>query len=193
MDTTGGGDSIKVHETINSTPANNQDLLDLLGLDLNSAPANITNTTPVQTGTVLQPPTQLVLNNDVKNAVHVNNSIPSIIVFDNNGLRIDFSFEKSVDNAQMTVITLTATNSTIHPMSNFLFQAAVPRTFQLQLLSPSGTVVPAANSGSITQIIKVVNPNRTQLKMRFKISYNVDEMAVLEQGEVNNFPPATWQ
>uniref|UniRef100_T1JMF6 AP-1 complex subunit gamma n=1 Tax=Strigamia maritima TaxID=126957 RepID=T1JMF6_STRMM len=187
----GSGDTIKTQETIKSAPANNQDLLDLLGLDLNIPTTTNTNIDSSQIAT--QSPVPFSFNNDVQNSVHLTNSIPSIIIFDNKGLKISFSFEKSADNAQQTVITLTATNSTIHPMANFLFQAAVPKSLQLQLLSPSGTVIPVENSGNVTQTIKIVNPNRTQLKMRFKVSYSINEIEVLEQGEVGNFPPASWQ
>lgn len=34
------------------------------------------------------------------------------------------------------------------------------QTFQLQLLSPSSSVIPAFNSGTITQVIKVLNPQK---------------------------------
>ena len=35
-----------------------------------------------------------------------------------------------------------------------------PQTFQLQLLSPSGNVMPPNNSGTITQEVKVANPQQ---------------------------------
>lgn len=120
-------------------------------------------------------------------------SIPSITAFEKNGLKIDFAFEKSLDNPDLMIITLGATNSSLHPINEFLFQAAVPKTFQLQLMSPSGTFIPPSNSGNVTQIVKVINPNKSQLRMRIKLSYTTNGVTVEETGEVNNFPPAIWQ
>lgn len=41
-----------------------------------------------------------------------------------------------------------------------VFSLAFLQTFQLQLLSPSSSVIPAFNSGTITQVIKVLNPQK---------------------------------
>ncbi|NXW48920.1 AP1G1 protein, partial [Nyctiprogne leucopyga] len=86
--------------------------------------------------------------------------IPSITAYNKNGLKIDFTFERSNTNPSVTVITIQASNSTELDMTDFVFQAAVPKTFQLQLLSPSSSVIPAFNSGTITQVIKVLNPQK---------------------------------
>lgn len=37
------------------------------------------------------------------------------------------------------------------------------QTFQLQLLSPSSNVVPALNQGTVTQVIRVLNPQKVSL------------------------------
>lgn len=41
--------------------------------------------------------------------------------------------------------------------------AFAPQTFQLQLLSPSSNVVPALNQGTVTQVIRVLNPQKVRL------------------------------
>lgn len=120
------------------------------------------------------------------------NNIPSISAFEKNGLKLRFSFEKSLDNPQSVIILLTATNETPNPMKDFLFQAAVPKTFQLQLLPPTSTVIPPSNSGNIQQTIKIINPNKNLLRMRIRISYNVNGVAIQDQTEINNFPAAIW-
>ena len=51
-------------------------------------------------------------------------SIPSMNVFNKNGLKIDFNFEKQND---LLLISLQAINSTLKPIENFLFKAAVPK------------------------------------------------------------------
>uniref|UniRef100_A0A8C9N5Z2 AP-1 complex subunit gamma n=1 Tax=Serinus canaria TaxID=9135 RepID=A0A8C9N5Z2_SERCA len=100
---------------------------------------------------------------------------------------------KKYDHMSVTVITIQASNSTELEMTDFVFQAAVPKTFQLQLLSPSSSVIPAFNSGTITQVIKVLNPQKQQLRMRIKLTYNHKGSAMQDLAEVNNFPPQSWQ
>uniref|UniRef100_A0A667WRG9 AP-1 complex subunit gamma n=1 Tax=Myripristis murdjan TaxID=586833 RepID=A0A667WRG9_9TELE len=68
-----------------------------------------------------------------------------------------------------------------------------PWTFQLQLLSPSSNVVPALNQGTVTQVIRVLNPQKQQLRMRIKLTYTHKGSPVQDLAEVNNFPPQSWQ
>uniref|UniRef100_A0A669D0U8 AP-1 complex subunit gamma n=1 Tax=Oreochromis niloticus TaxID=8128 RepID=A0A669D0U8_ORENI len=70
---------------------------------------------------------------------------------------------------------------------------SVCQTFQLQLLSPSSNVVPALNQGTVTQVIRVLNPQKQQLRMRIKLTYTHKGSAVQDLAEVNNFPPQSWQ
>uniref|UniRef100_A0A671XV83 AP-1 complex subunit gamma n=1 Tax=Sparus aurata TaxID=8175 RepID=A0A671XV83_SPAAU len=110
-----------------------------------------------------------------------------------NGLKIDFTFERANPNPNIAVITIHASNSTEADMTDFVFQAAVPKTFQLQLLSPSSNVVPALNQGTVTQVIRVLNPQKQQLRMRIKLTYTLKGSPVQDLAEVNNFPPQSWQ
>uniref|UniRef100_A0A4W3JYM9 AP-1 complex subunit gamma n=1 Tax=Callorhinchus milii TaxID=7868 RepID=A0A4W3JYM9_CALMI len=109
------------------------------------------------------------------------------------GLKIEFTFERSNTNPNLTIVTINATNSTEGDMTDFVFQAAVPKTFQLQLLSPSGNLISARNTGVVTQVIKVLNPQKQPLRMRIKITYNQNGSPVQDLAEVNNFPPPSWQ
>uniref|UniRef100_A0A8D3BJU6 AP-1 complex subunit gamma n=1 Tax=Scophthalmus maximus TaxID=52904 RepID=A0A8D3BJU6_SCOMX len=104
-----------------------------------------------------------------------------------------FTFERANPNPNIAVITIHASNSTEADMTDFVFQAAVPKTFQLQLLSPSSNVVPALNQGSVTQVIRVLNPQKQQLRMRIKLTYTHKGSPVQDLAEVNNFPPQSWQ
>lgn len=162
------------------------DLLDLLGLDLN---------TPPITGTVAPPlaplNTPFIMDGLMNN--HCKTEIPPMVAFEKDGLRLDFTFEHSSENVAMTVISLSASNSSPNTIEEFLFQAAVPKTFQLQLLPPTGTVLTPGCLGGIQQVIKVVNPNKSQLRMRIRLSYSVNGIPVTEQTEVGNFPATIWQ
>ncbi|XP_064467408.1 AP-1 complex subunit gamma-1-like isoform X2 [Ornithodoros turicata] len=184
------------------------DLLDLLGgLDLSapsSHPAQSLPTLPSMViGTASVPPSMPSVPANVDSSSFMDgllngpppstNGIPPMTAFEKDGLRLDFAFEKPQDNPLATVIHVTALNSSSNTMTNFLFQAAVPKTFQLQMLPPNGTVIQPNNSGSVKQTIRVVNPNKGPLRMRIRISYNINGSTVQEQAEVNNFPPSVWQ
>uniref|UniRef100_A0A665VWR6 AP-1 complex subunit gamma n=1 Tax=Echeneis naucrates TaxID=173247 RepID=A0A665VWR6_ECHNA len=119
--------------------------------------------------------------------------IPPMTAYSKNGLKIDFTFERANPNPNIAVITIHASNSTEADMTDFVFQAAVPKTFQLQLLSPSSNVVPALNQGTVTQVIRVLNLQKQQLRMRIKLTYTHKGSPVQDLAEVNNFPPQSWQ
>uniref|UniRef100_A0A8C2BHE4 AP-1 complex subunit gamma n=1 Tax=Cyprinus carpio TaxID=7962 RepID=A0A8C2BHE4_CYPCA len=129
----------------------------------------------------------------LNNIQPLNVIIPPMTAYNKNGLIIEFTFERSNPNPNIAVITIHATNSTEADMTEFVFQAAVPKTFQLQLLSPSSNVVPAFNQGSVTQVIRVLNPQKQQLRMRIKLTYTHKGSPVQDLAEVNNFPPQSWQ
>uniref|UniRef100_A0A674KA12 AP-1 complex subunit gamma n=1 Tax=Terrapene triunguis TaxID=2587831 RepID=A0A674KA12_9SAUR len=190
LDLLGGNDITPVIPTAPTSKPSSAggELLDLLGdLNLTASPA------PVPAPQISQPPFLLdglssqPLFNDIAAG------IPSITAYSKNGLKIEFTFERSNTNPSVTVITIQASNSTELDMTDFVFQAAVPKTFQLQLLSPSSSSIPAFNTGTITQVIKVLNPQKQQLRMRIKLTYNHKGSAMQDLAEVNNFPPQSWQ
>uniref|UniRef100_A0A8C4HBE6 AP-1 complex subunit gamma n=1 Tax=Dicentrarchus labrax TaxID=13489 RepID=A0A8C4HBE6_DICLA len=110
-----------------------------------------------------------------------------------NALFKKYDHMRANPNPNIAVITIHASNSTEADMTDFVFQAAVPKTFQLQLLSPSSNVVPALNQGTVTQVIRVLNPQKQQLRMRIKLTYTLKGSPVQDLAEVNNFPPQSWQ
>uniref|UniRef100_A0A8C4NQK3 AP-1 complex subunit gamma n=1 Tax=Dicentrarchus labrax TaxID=13489 RepID=A0A8C4NQK3_DICLA len=128
-------------------------------------------------------PNQVRTANNLLDLLDDNDVVP-------NGLKIDFTFERANPNPNIAVITIHASNSTEADMTDFVFQAAVPKTFQLQLLSPSSNVVPALNQGTVTQVIRVLNPQKVSL---IKLTYTLKGSPVQDLAEVNNFPPQSWQ
>uniref|UniRef100_A0A8C9SRZ5 AP-1 complex subunit gamma n=1 Tax=Scleropages formosus TaxID=113540 RepID=A0A8C9SRZ5_SCLFO len=191
LDLLSGNDMVPViPTTVPTKPASaGGELLDLLGdLSLTGVPASA----PVPVS-ISQPP---FLLDGISSQPLFNDAaagIPPMTAYNKNGLKIDFTFERSNSNPNVAVITIHASNSTEADMTDFVFQAAVPKTFQLQLLSPSSNVVPALNKGTITQVVKVLNPQKQQLRMRIKLTYNHRGSSVQDLAEVNNFPTQSWQ
>lgn len=193
----GGPDNTEsdvTHQTETSKPAStdNQDLLDLLGgLDLSSitpAPVALQNNSSILLNTNQS---SNFLVDGLLNSEPVINHLPSITAYEKNGLKIVFSLERLPENPNTTVIRMSAVNETLNPITEFLFQAAVPKTFQLQMLSPSGTVIAPADQ--VTQVLRITNPNKTALRMRIRVSYSAGGTTLQDQAEVNNFPPESWQ
>ncbi|XP_061883938.1 AP-1 complex subunit gamma-1 isoform X2 [Entelurus aequoreus] len=193
LDLLGGNDVVPVIQTTVSPKLASAggELLDLLGdISLSGAPAPA----PTPSAPASQPPFLLdglssqPLFNDIAAA-----GIPPMTAYNKNGLKIDFTFERANPNPNVAVITIHASNSTEADMTEFVFQAAVPKTFQLQLLSPSSNVVQALNQGTVTQVIRVLNSQKQQLRMRVKLTYTHKGSPVQDLAEVNNFPPQSWQ
>ncbi|XP_015438717.1 PREDICTED: AP-1 complex subunit gamma-1 [Dufourea novaeangliae] len=188
----------KFYKIDNTTAAvNNNDLLDLLGsLDLSAPTSTSTSTSTLpqaQTPTQVFSPTNTgnFLVDGLLNSSSTQNDAATMIVLDKAGLKITFRLERPPDIADLLIINMSAQNSGSAILTDFLFQAAVPKTFQLQMLSPSSTVI--SPSGQVTQVLKITNINKVPLRMRLRISYTGPAGPVLEQAEVNTFPPLATQ
>ncbi|XP_070198443.1 AP-1 complex subunit gamma-1-like isoform X2 [Littorina saxatilis] len=168
------------------------DLLDLLG-DLGPpqpVPNNLVPVVPVgQLDGLLSPSAPVApANNQMNGSAGI-----QMTAFEKNGLSIKFMCERDQTLPCSTHINMAATNTTPFPMTDFVFQAAVPKSFQLTLASPSGNTIPPMGTGSLTQVIDVNNPQKQNIRMRLKITYNHNGSTVNEMGEVNSFPPVLWQ
>ncbi len=131
------------------------------------------------------------------NNVGVPNKPPALSFYDKHGVKLELEFDGAERDPTSTgvtaVMTLRATNASIvDSVENFLFQAAVPKSFQLQLAPPSGVRCPAG--GRITQQIRVKCSSTAppQLRMRVKLSFTIGGTSVSEQCEVNDFPASCW-
>ncbi|XP_014101353.1 AP-1 complex subunit gamma-1 isoform X2 [Bactrocera oleae] len=108
---------------------------------------------------------------------------PTLTVLDKNDLLVQLVPVRKNDCLQ---IFMTTTNNSSNTLEQYVFQAAVPRVFTLQMLSPSGSILPPG--GVITQEMRVVSTSNATLRMRLRISYVVDGQPVVEQTEVTGFP-----
>ncbi|CAN0924042.1 AP-1 complex subunit gamma-2 [Linum grandiflorum] len=115
---------------------------------------------------------------------------PSIVAFESSTLRLTFDFSKQPGNPQTTSISATFTNLSPDVLTDFVFQAAVPKFLQLNLDPASGNSLPASGNGTITQNLRVTNNQhgKKSLVMRIRISYKNEGKDVLEEGQISNFP-----
>lgn len=164
---------------------------DLLGLLEES-----TDSTPVTSG--VSPINQNIPNGgsllDLLDETPTPAALPSLVVYNNNnGLQVEFSFMRPPSSPALLIINSSATNSSSSDIPDFQLQAAVPKSVQIQLQAPSGSLLPASGGGSVTQTIRILNPQKVPLRMRLRLSFTLNENLVQELREVNDFPAETWQ
>ncbi|XP_045697046.1 AP-1 complex subunit gamma-like 2 isoform X3 [Phyllostomus hastatus] len=119
--------------------------------------------------------------------------IPNLKVFEREGLQLNLSFVRPPGTPALLLITVTATNASEGDVTHFVCQAAVPKSFQLQLQAPSGDTVPAQGGLPMTQLLRILNPNKAPLRLKLRLTYNHFGQSVQEIFEVNNLPVETWQ
>ncbi|XP_013930008.1 PREDICTED: AP-1 complex subunit gamma-like 2 [Thamnophis sirtalis] len=161
------------------------DLLDLLGDPVDTSPA-LSDPAHVGSGSLLG------LLQDLKPS----EAVPTRMeVYKKNALLVEFSMSRAPgEAAALLLITATVTNTASEDVEDFSMQVAVPKSFQVQLLAPSGSTVPSHGGPPITQVIRVLNPKQIPLRMRLRISYTLPSGAVVQHvEELNSFPETAWK
>ncbi|XP_034489782.1 AP-1 complex subunit gamma-1 isoform X3 [Drosophila innubila] len=108
---------------------------------------------------------------------------PKLTALDKNGLLVQLVPVKGSDCMK---IFMTTTNSSDNTLEQYLLKAAVQKSFELQMLPPSGSMLPPG--GVITQEMRVVATSNAVLRMRLRIQYTLDGQQLVEQTEVSGFP-----
>ncbi|KAA3673809.1 AP-1 complex subunit gamma-1 [Paragonimus westermani] len=125
-------------------------------------------------------------------------STTSMTVYDADGLRVVFHFDTPPlqTDGQTSLITVrsVATANGPHAIKGFEFQAAVPKSCQLQLLPPSSdTVNPGLGAAPITQLLKLHVPPKVVPRMRVRLQYTCNGISKIEQVQLDQFPIVLWQ
>ncbi|XP_055845122.1 AP-1 complex subunit gamma-1 isoform X6 [Episyrphus balteatus] len=170
----GGGSVVGGGNMITSPSTNGNDISTLGGGGLNLNAPSIIESNVLSNS---------LLNDLTATTTSVTPQGPKLTALDKNGILVQLVPVKGSDCMQ---IFMTTTNSSLSTIEQYLFQAAVPRSFTLQMLSPSGSLL--APGGVITQEMRVVSTSKAILRMRLRISYVLDGQPVLEQTEVTGFP-----
>lgn len=152
------------------------------------------------------PPTAPVMNNnnddllgmfgggaspsDLNNAADATNeSFPVLNAFDKNGVKVTMNFSRGVEKE--VVINCTYSNSNADTISEFKFQAALPKFCNLKRMHPpSGNELFGFSGNEVTQRIDVINNQQGQkaIVMKVKISYIQSGSNFVEQATVSGFP-----
>ncbi|VDM92529.1 unnamed protein product [Litomosoides sigmodontis] len=102
-------------------------------------------------------------------------SQPSTIAINTNGIEGVLYVDCAFNENSVAVLRLLVTNNNPLPVEAFNFQAAVTKAFQIELLPPSSSNLPANRQGTIIQMINIRRISTTHpLKMRIKAFYKID-------------------
>jgi len=71
--------------------------------------------------------------------------------YEKNGLRVDFAFDRPADNPHLVIATLTASSPFGMTLTDFLFQAAVPKVlfFSFSVLFLKFQIVPRTTLATV--------------------------------------------
>nr|CAH8868296.1 unnamed protein product [Trichobilharzia regenti] len=141
--------------------------------------------------------TSLLDLNFVSDSCAAVTQVPPLTIYNTDEVKIVFNFESpssAPDGRCVISIQLVATTTSIHPVSSFEFQAAVPKSCQLQLLPPSSNVIlPGPNSVPLTQMLKVTVPPKVRPRMKIRLQFIKNGESKNEEFQVDDFPTVLWQ
>lgn len=120
-------------------------------------------------------------------------SVPPLTVLDEkNGVSVTLHFAKDRPREDVSVVVVTTISKNPSPLTNYLFQAVVPKTCKIRLQPPSGSELPGHSPflppSAITQVMLIANPRKEPVSLKFMISYSMDDDTVTEMGEVEQLP-----
>ncbi|KAK7458900.1 clathrin associated protein complex large subunit [Stygiomarasmius scandens] len=113
--------------------------------------------------------------------------LQSYTAYEKNDLKITLTPQTSAAKPGVVMILARFQVSGSAPVTGIVFQAAVPKTQQLQMLPMSN---PNVNPGSTeTQQMRVIAPVGSAVRLRLRISYTLNGQAVQDQVDFSGFPP----
>lgn len=107
--------------------------------------------------------------------------------YEKNGLKITLTPQPNAARPGVVNILARFQASAGQPVTGLVFQAAVPKSQQLQMLPMSN---PNVNPGSVeTQQMRVIAPPGSNIRLRLRISYTSGGTPVQDQVDFAGFPP----
>ncbi|XP_064625226.1 ADP-ribosylation factor-binding protein GGA1-like isoform X2 [Lineus longissimus] len=119
-------------------------------------------------------------------------SVPAMNAYDKGGIKIVIHFGRDNPKPHIIVMVVSIMSMNASPVKNLEFQAAVPKLMKVKLQPPSAIELPSYNPilppSAITQVMLLANPQKEKIRLKFKLSYVVDDHPVSEVGEMDSFP-----
>lgn len=137
----------------------------------------------------IKPLTDININlHDIKPGINP----PITVIEEKNGISVVLHFARDNPRKDVFVVVITTMSKNLKPLTNYLFQAVVPKRCKCRLQPPSGTELPGHNPflppSAITQIMLIANPTKETVSLKFMLSYTMDDETFTEMGEVEKLP-----
>uniref|UniRef100_A0A8C8RU51 Golgi associated, gamma adaptin ear containing, ARF binding protein 2 n=1 Tax=Pelusios castaneus TaxID=367368 RepID=A0A8C8RU51_9SAUR len=124
---------------------------------------------------------------------------PPVTVYDHNGFKamIHFSRDPAPGRPDVLVLVLSMLSTSAQPVTDIVFQAAVPKAMRVKLQPASGSQLPAFNPllppAVISQVLLLANPHKDPIRLRYRLMFTQGGRPFSEVGEVSGFPEAELQ
>ncbi|XP_029982741.1 ADP-ribosylation factor-binding protein GGA2-like isoform X2 [Sphaeramia orbicularis] len=118
-------------------------------------------------------------------------------VYDHGGVHVSLHFARDSppDHPGVAVVVLSTVNTSALSVTDFQFQAAVPKTMSVKLQPASGTHLPPYNPllppPAISQVLLLANPQKQVLRLRYKLTLTHGDQRINEGGQIDTFPEWT--
>ncbi|XP_057368753.1 ADP-ribosylation factor-binding protein GGA1-like [Daphnia carinata] len=115
---------------------------------------------------------------------------PISLLAQEGGLNISLHSASANVPKNISVFVLSATSRSASPLSNFTFQAIVPKGNRVKLQSPSDNKLPAFNPflppPAITQVMLISTAGLNLIELKYVVSFDMDGETCTEMGSVTN-------
>lgn len=175
-----------------STPSAHRSAVnDILGLFGSTPAAAVSTPAPVQTPEAINTPSAPLPQSQSQSpppqaSTSGSSRLTTYTAYDQNGLKITLTPQTSPAKPGIVMIMARFQVTGESPVTGINFQAAVPKTQQLQMLPMSSSTV---NAGTVeTQQMRVIAPVGSNVRLRLRISYAIDNQSYQEQVDFAGFP-----
>ncbi|XP_071106112.1 ADP-ribosylation factor-binding protein GGA1-like [Haliotis cracherodii] len=118
--------------------------------------------------------------------------MPPVTAYDKNSVKTVIHFATDKPRSDVLVMVLSTLSTNTSPIKKFVFQAAVPKVMKVKLQPPSASDLPAYNPilppAAITQVMLIANPKREKIRLKYKVTYILDENNVTDTGDIDAIP-----
>ncbi|NXC46853.1 GGA2 protein, partial [Penelope pileata] len=119
-----------------------------------------------------------------------------LTVYDRNGFKamLHFSREPAPGRPDVLVMVLSMLSTSAQPITDIVFQAAVPKTMEIKLQPASGSELPAFSPllppAVVSQVLLLANPHRSPVRLRYRLAFRLGAQPLAEEGELSGLPRA---
>ncbi|XP_028270980.1 ADP-ribosylation factor-binding protein GGA1-like isoform X2 [Parambassis ranga] len=120
-----------------------------------------------------------------------------ITLYDGAGIHVSLHFARDglPGHPGVAVVVMSAVNTSALTVKDFVFQAAVPKAMSVKLQPASGTHLPPYNPllppSAVSQVLLLANPQKRNIRLRYKLTLTHGDQLLNETGEIDTFPDWT--